>query len=72
MKALLKNGLFTHIIGQKFICMIGHILHLYFFYRAIVFILYFELEIILNSRKASTLLVNTWSLVGLVVGLFIF
>ena len=45
MEASLKNGLFMHIIGQNlvcmlsfailFICMIGHILHLYFFWNAL-------------------------------------
>ena len=87
MKAPLKNGLFMHIIGQNlvcmlsfvilFICMIGHILHLYFETR---YSFYTLLNLKLNlvkcrndSRKASTLLLDTRSLaVDVVVGLLIF
>ena len=88
MKASLKNGLFMHIIGQIlvcilpfvifFICMIGHILHLVFFFEtrySFYTLLNLKLNVVKcrnNSKKASTSLLDTRSLVDLVVGLFMF
>ena len=86
MEASLKNGLFMHIIGQNlvsmlsfailFICMIGHILYLYVFETRYSFytLLNLKLKCRNDYRKASTLLLDTRSLVVvyLVVGLLIF